>query len=401
MVNNALAPGGAERQIVNTLLALADRTNCNCGLLCLRLGQNDDAAFFQHALETFSGFVSNAMRGSDAFRVLATTLSPASFEQVRNAVHWMPSDIQEEILRLAAEFATMKPFAVHAWQDSGGISAVYAAKIVGVPRIVISTRNVRPTNFAWYRPYMALAYQDIVKCSDVIIANNSHAGRADYARWLHVPARRFVVLHNGLGVTPRREPAAEILAALRARLCIPPDAPVMGSMFRFYDEKRPFLWVEIAREVARQRPDAHFVIFGEGPLQQAALALADRLGIGDRFHAPGKIEDASLGLSLFDVFVLASQFEGTPNVVLEASGLGIPVVATDAGGTAETIEQGVTGHLVTSAMPADVANRVVEILANPDWAVKAKTEGPAFVERRFGMNRMIAETLALYEKSRI
>jgi glycosyltransferase involved in cell wall biosynthesis len=185
---------------------------------------------------------------------------------------------------------------------------------------------------------------------------------------------------------------------LRARLQVPADAPIVGSMFRFYDEKRPLLWVEIASEVSRRRPDVHFVVFGEGPLQHAAVALADRLGIGDRFHAPGKIEDASLGLSLFDVFVLASQFEGTPNVVLEASGLGIPVVATDAGGTAEAIEQGVTGYVVTSAAPADIATRVLEILGNPGWTGQARSEGPAFVERRFGMARMIAETLALYDK---
>jgi glycosyltransferase involved in cell wall biosynthesis len=401
MVNNALASGGVERQIVNTLSALARRPDCTCGLLCIRLGHGEDMDFFRPALATFPGFVRNAMPMSDASRLLAEAKPKSSLRKIRQLIQWLPPDIQEEIHRFAAEFAALKPSAVHAWQDSLGLSAVYAAWIIGVPRIVISTRNVRPTNFAWYRPYMALAYQDIVKCSDIIIANNSRAGRSDYAQWLNVPAERFVVIYNGLDLSPLRRADAVALAALRRRLQIPPGAPVMGSMFRFYDEKRPFLWVEIANEVARRRPDVHFVIFGDGPLRQAAESLARRLGLGERFHAPGKIQDAGAGLSLFDVFVLASQFEGTPNVVLEASGLGIPVVATEAGGTAETIEQGVTGYLVTSTAPADIADRVTEILATPSWSSKAKAEGPAFVERRFGMTRMIAETLALYDKKKV
>lgn len=399
LVNNALASGGVERQIVNTLRIVGARDDRTFGLLCLRLGQDPDHDFFKPALADFPGFVRNAIESADTSRVLLGQISQARLEELRRSINWMPSDVQDEVFRLVAEFATLKPAVVHAWQDSTGIHAAYAARFVGVPRIIVSTRNVRPTNFSWYRPYMYLAHQEIALCGDIIMTNNSEAGRADYAEWLGIPESRFLVIRNGLEKVDRAPSNA--VADLRAQLGIPADAPVVGSIFRFHGEKRPHLWIDAAAEIARQRPDVHFVIFGEGPMQQAARARAHHHRFGDRFHTPGTIAGASLGLSLFSVFLLTSQFEGTPNVVIEASGLGIPVVATDAGGTAETIEQAVTGYLVKSARPDAIADRVIEILASPHWSSRAAIEGPAFVHRQFGEQRMIAETLSLYDVKQV
>jgi glycosyltransferase involved in cell wall biosynthesis len=108
------------------------------------------------------------------------------------------------------------------------------------------------------------------------------------------------------------------------------------------------------------------------------------------------IENFETGLSLLDVFLLTSAFEGTPNVILEASCLGVPVVATDAGGTREAIEQDVTGQVVSAAHPADIARSVIAVLADTHLRSRVKIEGPAFVEKRFGLRRMVLETLALY-----
>ena len=191
---------------------------------------------------------------------------------------------------------------------------------------------------------------------------------------------------------PRRSAA---VAASRSRLGIPADAPVVGSIFRLNEEKRPFLWIETAREVAELRPDCHFVIFGAGPMRAKVHVAAGSSGLGGNLHCPGTIADTALGLSLLDLFLLTSRAEGTPNVVLEASALGIPVVATEAGGTREAIDEGVTGYLVEPAEPAVIAKRIAQVLQAADWRARVQAAGPAFVARRFGLDRMISETLAL------
>ena len=396
LVNKALAPGGVERQVVNMLRALERRSNFRVGLLCDRLGMSPEHDFFKPALAEFGGFVRNAMSLADAERALRAATSKAKYKQIKNSIAWMPSDIQEEIVRFAAEFIALKPFVVHAWQDNVGISATYAATMVGVPRVLTSTRNMRPTNFVWYRPYMELAYREIALCPSVTMINNSAAGAEDYAQWLQLTPNRFVVKRNGLDMTAITRAAPDDVRRLRTNLSIPEGVRIVGSIFRLYEEKRPLLWVKVASEIAKRRPQTHFVLFGDGILRPEIIAMARDYGIDQQFHAPGDIGSAGLGMSLFDVFLLTSKFEGTPNVVLEASSLGVPVVATDGGGTAEAIANGLTGFLVHGDEPDQIADRVVEILDSPQWPLRARQEGPAFVERQFGLDRMIAETVSLY-----
>jgi glycosyltransferase involved in cell wall biosynthesis len=396
LVNSGLGPGGVERQIVNTLRALETRTDRKLGLLCLRLGTDPDLRFFLPALERFPGFVRDAAKVRDAERTLSALISRTGLRRIKRQIDWIPWDIREEILRFAAEFAELKPATVHGWQDGCALQAAYAARLVGVPRILISARNMRPTNFIWYRPFMYYAYLELARCPEVTLVNNSEAGAHDYAHWLDLPADRFIVKRNGFDFSAIRRADPQRVAALRARLGIPPDAPVVGSIYRLHEEKRPLLWIETAREIARRVPDCHFVLFGSGLMRKQVEAAIEATGLSQSLHWAPVIEDAALGLSLFDVFLLTSRVEGTPNVLIEASSLGIPVVVTDSGGSREAVEEGVTGYVLASPDPAAIAERVLGVLQARDWRAAVATAGPAFVQRRFGLDRMIEETMMLY-----
>jgi glycosyltransferase involved in cell wall biosynthesis len=192
-----------------------------------------------------------------------------------------------------------------------------------------------------------------------------------------------------------RRPNPQTLIELRARLGIPGDAPVVGSIYRFSEEKRLLLWIETGIEISRARPECHFIIFGSGPMRKRIETISRRRGLAKKLHLPGAITDTALGLSLFDIFLLTSRAEGTPNVVLEASALGIPVVATEAGGIREAIDEGITGYLVEQARPSVIASSVLRVLQAANWRAGIQISGPDFVERRFGFDRMIAETLKL------
>lgn len=395
-VNNALAWGGVERQVVNTLRGLEVRTDRRLGLLCLRLGAGADYEFFRPALQGWRGFVRNVMEAGPAEAALSQALSAQQMKAAERRLSWMPGDVRDETLRFLAEFLTLRPEVVHAWQDAASISAGHAARLAGVPRIILSSRNVNPTNFAYYRPYMLEGYRRLAACPEITLVNNSEAGAADYAAWLGLPAARWTVKRNGIDAGGFLRAAPADAAGLRARLGIPADSPVVGAVFRLYDEKRPMLWLRAAALVARRVPACHFVVFGTGPRREEMLRLAAESGMEGRLHLPGTIAPATLGLSILDVFLLASEFEGTPNVVLEASALGVPVVATAAGGTAEAVAEGRTGLLVQEASPEALAERVCAVLDDLSaWRARA-AEGVAFVEERFGLERMLRETLGLY-----
>jgi glycosyltransferase involved in cell wall biosynthesis len=100
---------------------------------------------------------------------------------------------------------------------------------------------------------------------------------------------------------------------------------------------------------------------------------------------------------LMDVVLLTSAFEGSPNICLEAQALGIPVVATDAGGAGETFLPDRTGLLVqNSAGPGEIADAVVRVLRDDGWARAAAAAGREHAIAYFGMDRMLVETARLY-----
>ncbi len=125
-------------------------------------------------------------------------------------------------------------------------------------------------------------------------------------------------------------------------------------------------------------------------------AFINHHGLRERVHLPGTRPEVATPLSAMNIFILTSEFEGTPNVVLEAQWLGLPVVATDAGGTKESFEHGVNGLLATSSSEEEIAALVVEYLADTNKTENMAILSTRFIEHTFGTGRMITETINLY-----
>ena len=96
-------------------------------------------------------------------------------------------------------------------------------------------------------------------------------------------------------------------------------------------------------------------------------------------------------------FLLTSDYEGLPYTVLEAMAAGVPVVATRVGGVPEQVVDGETGFLFEPGDPAAAAAAVERILADPEGAVRLGEAGRERVRREFGLERMVGETVALYD----
>jgi glycosyltransferase involved in cell wall biosynthesis len=392
LVNAGLAAGGAERQIANTLIGLKERGY-------------EDILFLGEYLHRTAGLdfhLPLLLRAGIAAEPVTRNMGgatrpdwPASKELI-SLLCSLPGAMPEEILNLAEDFKQRRPELVHAWQDSTSIKAAIAGLIAGVPRIVLASRNLIPENFAYYQEYMRPAYQALMERVEIVFLNNSDAGAEDYSRWLDAPAGRFSVLRNGVELSSLAKPPENTVSTYRRSLGIPQTAPVVGSVFRFWSEKRPMLWLETAKVLAAKLPEAHFLVIGDGPMREEMESFIRKARLNARFHLPGSRCDVAMPLSAMSAFLLTSEFEGTPNVLLEAQWLGLPVVATDAGGTREAIHQGVTGWCCSEPDPEMMAMKLFELLTDPAAMERCHAAGPSFVAAHFGMDRMIDETLGLY-----
>lgn len=137
-------------------------------------------------------------------------------------------------------------------------------------------------------------------------------------------------------------------APLPARLPAGEGPVVYGAMGRMIPEKGFDVLLRAFARLAAEDPRALLRLGGEGPEEAVLRALADGLGLSERVEFTGWVTDTRAFFEGVDVFVFPSRpaFDGLPNVVLEAMALGRPVVATDVGGVASAVEDGVTGVLV-------------------------------------------------------
>ncbi len=390
LVCGNLSPGGAERQAALTSFGLGraglESVTLLCHVLTPGLAARPD---FHRPMAAASGATVREVR-----RAFELSAGPAWPEPFRSLASALPGGLALDIAALHAEFVRLRPEVVHAWLDWDNVRAGLAAALAGVPRIILSGRNLNPTHFQFYQPYMDPAYRLLLSLPEVTLSNNSAAGADDYARWLGAPREGLRVVRNACAfadgrVIPQR-------AQARALAGLAGSGPLVGGMFRFEPEKRPLLWLRAAAEIARRRPDARFALFGQGSLEGEMTRLARRLGLGDRLRFCGVTDQAEAALAAFDVMLLCSHAEGLPNVVIESQWAGTPVVSTAVGGVGEALEDGVGGRVIASAEPAALAAAVVGYLDDPVRAAAAEAAGMAFARSRFGLERMIDETLDLY-----
>ena len=126
-------------------------------------------------------------------------------------------------------------------------------------------------------------------------------------------------------------------------------------------------------------------------------ALVTQLGI-DRVRFLGAVPDARQLYPGFDVLLSASDAEGLPNAVLEAAAAACPIVATDAGGTREIVDDGLTGLLAPVGDVAGLSAALTRVFQDPDLATRLAGAARAHVARIFGADRFVAETAALYDE---
>ena len=168
---------------------------------------------------------------------------------------------------------------------------------------------------------------------------------------------------------------------------------------RFVPIKNVALLIEAMAKVAQADPNAHLVLAGEGPDEANLRAQAARLGLTDRITFAGHVRHHDLPplYRTADLFVLPSDFDNSPNVVLEAMACGLAVVATDVGGVPEYVAHGKGGELTPAGDAAALARSIV------DWlnAAPRRREAAAFNRQRavqqFSWRASAKSLLAVYD----
>ena len=174
---------------------------------------------------------------------------------------------------------------------------------------------------------------------------------------------------------------------------------LVASAARFEPQKNPLGLIGAFARALGGNPAARLVMAGEGSLLEASRALAARLGMGSRVHFCGLCLDVPEMLSACDLFVLASDWEGSSVAVMEAMAARLPVVATAVGGVPELVEDGVTGVLVPAGDAAALAAALAGLAADPDRRGEFSAAA-AHRALQFDVSAMVERYAALFERVR-
>jgi glycosyltransferase involved in cell wall biosynthesis len=210
-----------------------------------------------------------------------------------------------------------------------------------------------------------------------------------------VPADRTVTVHEGIDVD---HVVAAPPVSIHETFWLPHHAPVVGNVAALEPHKGQRHLVEAAHLVVRQMPDARFVILGEGALREHLERQVREYHLEKHVLLPGFRTDVLGCIKGFDVFVLSSVTEGLGTSLLDAMACRRAIVATRAGGIPEVVEDGVTGLLVPPRDHGAMADAIVGLLNDEERRRQMGEAGFARVSARFTVERMVAETAAVYAR---
>ncbi len=304
---------------------------------------------------------------------------------------------------LHALFSQLQPDIVHTHNPKPGVLGRIIAQASKVPIVVNTVHGLyaQPTD-RWFRRTAVYGLERLAaSCSDAELVQNPE-DVATLGR-LGVPSDRLHLLGNGIDLDrfAPADSADDTRLSARRELGIAPETPVIGMVGRLVWEKGYREFFEAIIEL-QERADHRFDVVVVGPAEPGKVGAVDRETIarmskrGVRFL--GARTDVDRLLRMVDVFALPSYREGFPRAAMEASAMGIPVVATDIRGCRQVVVDGETGLLVGPGDSAALCDALSRLLLDPALRTNLGAAAARRAAFEFDQERVISRTLAIYRQ---
>ena len=292
---------------------------------------------------------------------------------------------------------------VHTHSSKAGALGRFAAHRVGVPAIV-HTFHGFPFHDFQFGPlraaYIAIERQ-LGRITDQFLAvGGAVAAQAISLRIAPTERVRTIASAIQLDIPPV---SPSTRAAARRLMGLPESAKVVGTVGRLAAQKAPQDLVAAIESMGR--PDVYCVWVGDGPLREDVTRLIERRKLTKQFLLLGERSDVAALLPGFDIFALASHYEGLPCSVVEAMTCGVPVAATAVNAVPEVVVPGRTGLLVPPGAPALLGRAMAYLMDHPAEGARMALAARVHLGNRFHpevLGRDLSETyeLALTDSTR-
>lgn len=228
---------------------------------------------------------------------------------------------------------------------------------------------------------------DLTLCRRIITVSESV--KAALVERSGLPEDLFVVIPCGV---PRASDEDKSLVLKSGKV------PVVGTAGPLEAVKGFPFFLAAAAHVLGTHRDVEFLIAGAGPEETSLRKLARTLGIHEHVTFVPNLLDFSDALSAMDIFCLPSLQQGIGTIMLEAMAMGRPVIATSVGGVFNVVRDNQTGLLVPPSDSVRLAERIIELLTNPELARRIGAAAMLEAETEFNVEHMVEATVEVYRE---
>jgi glycosyltransferase involved in cell wall biosynthesis len=291
----------------------------------------------------------------------------------------------------------LKPKILHTHSSKAGIVGRLAGWLARVP-IIIHTYHgfgFNEEQKPWTRWFFILLEKGVAKLSTQLIFV-SHSNMETARQCKIGRDSQYVLIRSGVSLQSLRTRASQTdRFAVKSSLQIPDDAHVILTVGPFKPQKNLSDFIQLGRELLNQQKNVHLLMIGDGESRPMLEKMAKNLKMEQQVHMPGWRKDMPEILSISDIFVLTSLWEGLPRALVESMAMGIPAVCYETDGVTDLLSRG--GGFLAKKKDREALTQSVLTLLN-DNALRAKCSAQAkdLIGMEFEINYMVRQQEALY-----
>ena len=288
---------------------------------------------------------------------------------------------------------------VHTHSSKAGVVGRFAGKAAKTPLVVHTIHGLAFHRYEkpWKNFLYILSERAAARCGRRIYAVAQAMIDQSLAAGIGKP-EMYKVVYSGMELEPFLTSSPD--SELRKSLGIPENAFVFATLARLFPLKGYEDFIPLAMELAKERPEVHYLIIGDGILTEEIKRNIAEKNLTDRFSFAGLVPPGEVYryLALSNTLVHFSLREGLPRAAVQSLASGKPVIAYALDGTPEVVISGKTGWLLTPSSPADAKNAMTDAVDHPEKTGKLGKAGRELVASRFGWKQMSDTLLEDYAK---
>lgn len=286
---------------------------------------------------------------------------------------------------------------LHTHSSKAGFLGRLSARLMGV-KVVIHTPHyfcfiaedmsrVKKFFYFYLEKFAALF------CDKIIAVSESQ--RQDIIKSGLVNSRKVITIENGVDIYKFSNNGFDI-SKKKQELGLDNRSIILGTVGILIERKGQRYLIEAVSELIKEGFDVHLIIAGEGILRKDLDTLSDNLGLNGRIKLLGFREDIPQILSLMDIFVFPSLWEGMSLALLEAMACGLPVISTEVHGAVDLIQDNKRGILVEKKDVQGLVRAIRYLISNRKHAKEMGQEAKELIRKNYTSEKQIGKIKIFY-----